>query len=91
MASISAGTTIQIWDTNTRNEIKTFKEHLIWVFCLVVIPNGDGTIKIWDTNTGNEIRKLEGHTDRVNCLVVLPNEQLASGSIDETIKICKTY
>ena len=34
-----------------------------------------------------KLKRLKGHTDDVTCLALISNNQLASGSVDNTIKI----
>ncbi len=47
----------------------------------------DKTIKISDIDTGNLLDTLNGHMGVVYSLVALENDQIASGSIDGTVKI----
>ncbi|KAJ4141740.1 hypothetical protein NW768_000957 [Fusarium equiseti] len=48
----------------------------------------NGSIDIWDIQTGHVLQTLEGHTDDVSSLAfTLKGTQLASGSLDGTIKI----
>ncbi len=42
------------------------------------------------TENDNELKSLNGHTDWILSLTVLPNNRLASGSVDNIIKIWDT-
>jgi WD40 repeat protein len=89
---------IKIWDLGYGNEL-TLKGHRGWIYDLVVIPeeqrtnqswlascSSDKKIKIW-SNQGDCLKTLKGHTNGIICLCLLYNGNLASGSLDKTIKI----
>ena len=94
---------INIWNVSTGKCVSNLSVHgTFHILALAVLASGelaaglayDGTIKIfkryqasesWDDNTGG--RTLTGHTDHISALVALVNDQLASGSLDKTIKI----
>ena len=50
--------------------------------------SSDKTIKIWNEHQAL-IHTLIGHQDHVVCLEVLDDEEIASGSLDNSIKIWK--
>ena len=52
---------------------------------MLVTGAEDGTINIWDSDTF--IHSSRSHSDSVKCILVLDNGNLASGSVDKTIKI----
>jgi WD40 repeat protein len=54
---------------------------------LIVSGSWDNMLKVWNAQTGKVVETLEGHTWVVTCLVVLQYGQLASGSLDKTIRI----
>jgi WD40 repeat protein len=47
-------------------------------------------VKIWNHNTGSLLYTLTGHIDIVYTLATLRNGDLASGSLDKTVKIWAT-
>ncbi|BBD65510.1 WD-40 repeat-containing protein [Nostoc commune NIES-4072] len=99
LASASDDHTVKLWDTFTRQEIKTLTGHTNWVWRVSFSPDGkmlasaskDKTVKLWDTSTGQEIQTLTGHTNEVNRISFSPNgKMLASASYDKTIKLWDT-
>ena len=62
-------------------------------FPMYILPNGPGPCgtversKMWDTVTGECNQELRGQTVRIWSLVVLWTGELASGSMDSTIRI----
>jgi WD40 repeat protein len=61
---------------------------------MIALPNDyiataskDKTIKILDLNKNIPIKTLEGHTDEIRFLALLSDGNIASGSLDKTIKI----
>ncbi|MEI6380720.1 MAG: WD40 repeat domain-containing protein, partial [Cyanobacteriota bacterium ELA615] len=88
--------TINIWDINTGECLKTLEGHTHVIWSVAITPDGqsivsgsyDNTIKIWDINTGACIKTLEGHKNSVSSVVITPDGQyIVSGSYDNTIKI----
>jgi WD40 repeat protein len=55
----------------------------------MVSAGDDKTVIIWDIKTGEILYSLEAHKDYVYGLTVLKNGNLATGSRDGEIKICK--
>jgi len=85
---------IKIWDLGASHEL-TLKGHKGWIFDLLVLTNqlnmlvscsSDRKIKIWNKK-GDCIETLRGHKNWILCISVLKNGDLASGSLDKTIKI----
>jgi WD40 repeat protein len=60
-----------VWDSETKKEILTIKEHTGNVLSLAFSPDGkrivgghggnDGLVKVWDAENGQEIFTLKGH------------------------------
>ena len=59
----------RLWDTDTGNEIRTFKGHTHGVTSVLLSPDGkqlatagglDNTVILWDLATGKEIRSFKG-------------------------------
>ncbi|KAF8055486.1 Plaa [Scenedesmus sp. PABB004] len=58
------------------------------------MPNGavvsgsfDGVVMVWDAASGAAVHTLRGHQYQVSGVVVLPNGDIASASIDKSIKL----
>ena len=48
----------------------------------------DKLIRVWDINTGEEVKLIvTSHTDTIFTIIKLNNNQVATGSLDSTIKI----
>jgi len=57
---------------------------------LAVGPWGGSSVQLIDTSSWQVIRTFEGHTDGATSVAFSPDGQLlASGSRDETIKLCE--
>ncbi|PCI36007.1 MAG: hypothetical protein COB50_05195 [Thiotrichales bacterium] len=84
---------IKIWNISSGKCLKTLKGSNGRLMVLVngVLATGTGgyekTIKLWDISSGKCLKTLSGHSDYVWSLVALDNGMLASGSVDNTIKI----
>ncbi len=69
----SADKTIEIWNVDNRECLKTLKGHNDSVWRTIYSPDGkyvisgsfDKTIKIWNAESGECLRTLEGHTHEV--------------------------
>jgi WD40 repeat protein/energy-coupling factor transporter ATP-binding protein EcfA2 len=95
-ASISSDNKVQLWDTSSGKEIKTFKGHTDSINSVSFSPDGktlasassDNTLKLWDISSGREIKTFKGHTDNVNSVSFSPDgKTLASASSDNTLKL----
>ncbi len=96
LATGSDDNTIQLWEVNTAQLIRTLSSHSWSVVTLAFSVDGetlisgswDKTIKLSRVSTTEEIATLSGHVDSVFTLAVSPVAQLiASGSRDKTIKL----
>merc|ERR1711884_126891 len=87
--------TVTVWDTNTREKVKTFQEHekRCWSvdFNLVdtkLIASGsdDARVKLWSTNVGHSVASLEAKAN-ICCVKFNPNScyHLAFGSADHCV------
>jgi WD40 repeat protein len=91
----SSDNTIKVWDLKTKTCIRTI-ENNGKIYTILKITNekfisGDSNknIKIWSLKQESCIEILEGHSDCVRSLCMINYDTIASGSIDETIKIWK--
>ena len=57
----------------------------VWMGCLVSTAHHHVTV--WDLDTRAPKLELVGHTDRIRAAAVLQNDQLASGSLDHTVRL----
>ncbi|MCI5149820.1 MAG: hypothetical protein D3916_10625, partial [Candidatus Electrothrix sp. MAN1_4] len=95
VASASDDKTIGIWEVQTGNRLKTFKEEdnvRSVAFSedgrLIASAYGEKDIGIWNVQTGQRLRTIEGHTDWVWGVAFSPDGHLlASNSKDKTIGI----
>jgi WD40 repeat protein len=87
---------ICLWDLNSDKDecIHIFKEHELWVNCLVKYDNkifasasNDHKIIIWDYEQRKRIKKFEVHKDCILALIKLNDGNLCSGGADFAIKI----
>jgi WD40 repeat protein len=96
IASAGADGTVQLWDTNTRQQIGTpMTGHQGPVYSVAFAPDGrritsaghDRTVRLWDTDTGQQIgAPMTGHTDAVRSVAFSPDGQwIVSGGIDDEI------
>jgi len=96
LASGSHDNTINLWNANTGECLRTLKGHTNLVLSVAFSPDGttlasgsdDNTINLWNAKTGRCLRTLEGHTSPVWSVAFSPDgTTLASGSRDNTIKL----
>lgn len=101
--SSTGGKTIQMWDVEKGECVKTLEASAGSVSCLAYSPDGkyivsgsnqphsetpDNNVRIWDAETGKCIKTLEGHTKGVRSVAFSPDgKHIVSGSNDNTIKI----
>ncbi|KAI8849262.1 WD40-repeat-containing domain protein [Chytridium lagenaria] len=84
--------TIKVWNTETKECIKTLIGHSRCVRAVqfdehkIISGSLDRTLRIWNMKTFDCIRVLEGHNDGVVCLH-FDDKILASGSADATIRV----
>ncbi|UCE47376.1 MAG: protein kinase, partial [Phycisphaerales bacterium] len=88
--------TINVWDAETGDELRTLLGHKKCVESVAFSPDGrrivsgsdDKTIKIWDTATGAELMTLRAHGRSINSVAFSPDgKRIVSGSEDNTIKV----
>eukprot|EP01117_Protostelium_nocturnum_P020668 TRINITY_DN9411_c0_g1_i1.p1 TRINITY_DN9411_c0_g1~~TRINITY_DN9411_c0_g1_i1.p1 ORF type:complete len:407 (-),score=78.71 TRINITY_DN9411_c0_g1_i1:28-1248(-) len=97
LASGSRDKTIKIWESATGLCIATLIGHDNWIRGVSWHPNGkfiisvsdDRSIKIWDLAQGRAIKTInDAHSHFVSCLDFNSrNPMLATGGVDDTIKI----
>lgn len=96
LASGGEDKTINLWNLQTRELIRTLEGHSKDVTSVAFSPDGqilasgseDKTIKLWNWHTGELQKTLKGHLFGVLCVACSPDRQiLASGSRDGTIKL----
>lgn len=101
--SSTGGKTIQMWDVEKGECVKTLEASAGSVSCLAYSPDGkyivsgsnqpysetpDNNVRIWDAESGKCIKTLEGHTKGVRSVAFSPDgKHIVSGSNDNTIKI----
>lgn len=101
--SSTEGKTIQMWDVEKGECVKTLEASAGSVSCLAYSPDGkyivsgsnqphsktpDNNVRIWNAETGKCIKTLEGHTKGVRSVAFSPDgKYVVSGSNDNTIKI----
>lgn len=87
---------IQIWDAETRQEMKRLIGHEGTINSIALSRDGqyvasassDMTIRIWSIETGKTIKQIKGHEDSVYAVAYSPDgKYLVSASSDETIRI----
>ncbi|MEE1322835.1 MAG: hypothetical protein UHE91_03340 [Bacteroidales bacterium] len=101
--SSTGGKTIQMWDVEKGECVKTLEASAGSVSCLAYSLDGkyivsgshqpysekpDNNIRIWDAESGKCILTLEGHTKGVRSVAFSPDgKHVVSGSNDNTIRI----
>jgi WD40 repeat protein len=101
--SSTGGKTIQMWDVEKGECVKTLEASAGSVSCLAYSLDGkyivsgsnqphsktpDNNVRIWNAETGKCIKTLEGHTKGVRSVAFSPDgKYVVSGSNDNTIKI----
>jgi WD40 repeat protein/serine/threonine protein kinase/DNA-binding XRE family transcriptional regulator len=90
------GGTVQLWDIQTGELIRSFVGHTKVVRSVAFSPDGryvltgsyDTTVRLWDTQSGQIIRVFTGHTAEVQSVAFAQNgRQIASGGNDHTARL----
>jgi len=99
IASGSRDKTIKLWELATGRCVATFIGHDNWVRGLRFHPNGkflisvsdDKSMRIWDIAQGRSIKNLaDAHPHFISCIdYCIHNPHVATGSVDDTVKIWK--
>ena len=88
--------TLQVWDIETKQCLRTFEGHTDGVFSVSITSDGktavsasrDKTLRVWDIKSGQCLRALEGHTDGVFSVSITSDGRRAvSGSRDKTFRV----
>ena len=95
IAGLSDGT-INIWDIESGELVKTIKGHKDFIRDITLTPNGDKfitvgddqTTRTWDLESGEQLQVWGGHTGAVNSVVLTPGgDKIVTASDDEYIKV----
>ncbi|MDE0010984.1 MAG: WD40 repeat domain-containing protein [Candidatus Poribacteria bacterium] len=95
-SSGSSDGTIQLWNANNGELIRTLKGHKEMVRTLAFSSDGktlvsgsdDDTVRSWDTNTGRMLRTLSGHSNDVKSVAISRDgKMIASGSKDSSVRL----
>ncbi len=90
---------IQVFDTNSRAILKTWKEHRqpTWVtkwhpttLTSLMSASDDRTVRLWDLTSSESVTTFAGHQDYVRCGAWMPGQGaglLVSGSYDQTVRV----
>ena len=85
-----------LWDVQTGNVVRTFREYADDVLCVAFSPDGsrlltgnyDGKAKLRDSDTGECIRTFSGHKGEVRSVAFSPDgTRVLTGSEDWTAKL----
>ena len=87
---------LQLWDIETGEKLKTFTGHSGGVLTVDFSPSGkylisgstDQTLKLWDIESGKEVRTMTGHTGSINSVSFSADGRyVLSSSNDKTLKL----
>jgi WD40 repeat protein/serine/threonine protein kinase len=95
LASASHDHTVRIWDTHTRQTVRTLVGHSNVVYGLAYSPNGarlataswDNTVKVWDVADGRELFTCDGHDEVVLRVVFSPDGRLLVSLSSHAVKV----
>ncbi len=103
IASGSADTTVQVWNTSTGDTLSTYRGHaglLNTVYSVAWSPHGqwiasagaDKTVQVWDAGTTKRATLYQAHTARVLSVAWSPDDvSLASGGADKTVQVWDAF
>lgn len=95
-SSGSSDGTIQLWNANNGELLRTLKGHKEMVRPLAFSSDGktlvsgsdDDTLRTWDANTGRMLRTLSGHSNDVKSVAISRDgKMIASGSKDSSVRL----
>lgn len=87
---------ITLWETQTGEQLRSFKGHTQSVSSVVFSSNGrllasgsyDGTARIWDPASGRQRLVVRGHLLPIEAVALSPDAKLlASGGFDNTVRL----
>ncbi len=96
LASGSADKSVKLWDLETRQIKRTYRNHSDFVSALAISADTnliaaaslDGSIKLWSTTTNRPQRTFTAHKARVTSIAFSANgELLASAAEDSTVRV----
>ncbi len=99
LASASSDRTVKLWDLETGQELRTFREHGARVLSVAYSPDGAriasadsaGTILLWDPATGQVLRRFQGEGSGVLSMAFHPDgRRLAAPASGSAIAIWDT-
>ena len=87
----AAGNVIQLWITESGEEIGRLEGHSGDVRSVTFSPDGDrllsgatdSTVRLWEISSLQEIGRLNGHRQAVNCVAFRPSSNSACSSSDD--------
>jgi WD40 repeat protein/serine/threonine protein kinase len=91
--------TARTWDSQTGEQLMTFKGHGGRIDVAALSPDGKRLltaadnntvrpVRLWDTRAGKELFLLEGHTGSVRCAAFSPDgKRVFTGSDDRTLRL----
>jgi len=97
LASASWDGTLALWNTSTGQQVSDWTGHAGEVHSLAYSLDGgllasggaDRMVRLWAATSGapTEVAALEGHSDEVRCLAWAASGVLASGALDDTVRV----
>ncbi|MBX9682836.1 MAG: serine/threonine protein kinase [Hyphomicrobium sp.] len=96
LVSGGADRNVKMWNLDSRDARRTFRNHSDFVSALAFAPDGqtlaagslDGVIRLWSVATGRVQRILNAHSARVASLAFSPDgEFIASAADDGTVRV----
>ena len=88
---------VHVWDVESRAEHAVLRGHTDVVRDVAFSPDSkhlasageytDKTIRIWSLAEKREVHVLRGHTSTIYCLTFSPDGMLASGSMDDSVRL----